>query len=84
MNTLERYQAAKDRAEDLRRRVDKATGSLERLMEELRERFDVDSVEAAEKLAEKLQADLRKKEKAFERAVAKFEEQWSEQFGEDE
>lgn len=79
---VERYLAAKRLAEKAQREQDRAAGVLDGLLTRLSKEFGCDSIELAKKLHIKLQAELKKAELALQKALAAFEEKWSDRLEE--
>jgi len=78
MSDLEKFAALKKKVATMQRNADKAQGALDRLQSELEEEFDCKTIEEAEKLLKRLVKDEKAAGKAFSKALAKFEEDWSE------
>jgi len=76
MTNLDRYQKLKGKADELQREADRAEGALEQLMDKLKDEFDCETLEEAEKLSKKLEKEAKKAEEDFETAIDMFEEKW--------
>ena len=79
MSTLKNLEELKARAEKMRQQADRAQGALEQTKKQLKEEFEVDSVEEAEKLLKKMETKERQAKEEFETAQTAFMEKWGEE-----
>ena len=77
MTTVEKYQKLVNQVETIQRDINRAEGSLSTQLEKLKEEFDCNNIESAQKLLEKLKKDAAKNEKDFQTALENFEDKWS-------
>lgn len=71
---LKEYLLIKKEAEDAQQQADKAEGALEEVMKRLKDEFGCSTLEAAEKEMEKRKKEETKTNKAFKKAVDKYNE----------
>lgn len=71
-----KYMRLKRRAEEVKADADRAAGALEQQMKKLKDEFGCDTLEAAENLLAKEQAELDVFEKEYFAKLAEFESQW--------
>jgi len=76
MISLDRYQELQEAVEQQQRKLDRSKGALSQLEERLKDEFDCGSVKAAEKLVGKLEKEATVAEKAFQKSLEAFEEEW--------
>ena len=76
MSDLQDYIDLKEKVEKLRRESDKAAGALEQAEEQLNKRFNVSTLEEAEKLLDKMKKEEAKIKNQFLEALEGFEEKW--------
>lgn len=77
------FKKRKKAADEARRTRDRAAGQLDAAMARLHDEFECETIEAAEALSGRLERKAAKAEKAYNTAVAEFEEEWGEQLDED-
>lgn len=76
---IEKYQELVRRANKSRKERDQAVGALKQLKQELKTKFECDSINQAEKLLEKLDSEIQAKQKQFENKLKSFEREFNEQ-----
>jgi predicted nucleic acid-binding Zn-ribbon protein len=74
---LKRYEQLKQRADDARRRADKAEGALEKLMEELERDFGYTTLAEAERKLVGLEKEAEAAERDFGKKLEAFEDKWA-------
>lgn len=74
---LSKLAALKDKAEELRRQRDEASGALNELKNRLKAEFGCATLDEASKLLAKLQKQEKEMGREFEAALAAFERKWS-------
>jgi len=79
---VKRYKHLKAEVARLQRDASKAEGAEEQLKRELKETFKVSTLKAAKLLLKQLKAEAEQAEKEFDAAMAKFEEEYGNQFEE--
>lgn len=72
------YKKLKTRVENARATKDRATGQLDAVLERLKKEHGCDTIEAAEKLASKLEKEATAAEEAFDTAATAFEKEYRE------
>ena len=75
---MKEYNRFKDEVDELRAQADRAAGALEQQMARLKEDFACESLEAAEQLLEKLEAEAVEAKQKYEEALEAFQEKWGE------
>lgn len=70
---INQFQQLKDRVERLQRDADRAQGTVDQLYRDLLERFDCKTKKAARRLIAEMEADLQKKDAAYQKALSNFE-----------
>lgn len=76
MIDIKRYQALKRAAEMAKSDADKAQGAFEQMMTRLKNEFGCSSSDEARKQMKKLEEDVERKEKEFNKALQEFEEKY--------
>lgn len=76
MNLLEKYTELKKKEERAKETINKAEGALEQVMTQIKEEFDCDTLQSAEKKLKKEQAQEASIRKEFEEAINGFEKDW--------
>lgn len=76
MSRIKDLEQLKRKAEQLRQQHDRAQGRLEETEKRLKEEFEVDSLEAAEKLLKKLEKEEAAAKEKFDNALEEFNEEW--------
>jgi multidrug resistance efflux pump len=76
MIDIKRYQALKRAAEDAKSESDKAQGAFEQMTARLKSEFGCDSFDDAKKLLKKLEEEMARREREFDKALAEFEEKY--------
>lgn len=66
----------REKADKMRREADRAQGALDQVMKQLREEFSCKTLDEAEKKLQELSKGEAKAKKAFDDALASFEEEW--------
>lgn len=66
----------KKKVEELQRRADKAQGALDGLVRRLEEEFGCSTLEEAQILLEEFEQEEKDAEKAFKKAMRKFQKKW--------
>jgi len=79
MSRVEELSELKDKVEKLRSQTDEAKGSLTTCMDQLKDKFECDTVEDAEKLLEEWEALETELEEDYQEAFDKIRDDWSEQ-----
>lgn len=77
MTDLDKLAKLKKKVVSLQRETDKAQGSLNQLLEQLKAEFDCSDLIEAEALLIVFEAEEKKIGKAFKRAMEKFEKEWA-------
>jgi hypothetical protein len=72
------YERLKKKADKLKAEAERAAGALEQTMARLKDEFGCDSLEAAEKLLEKKEAEKEKAEQKYEEELEAFKSKWGE------
>ena len=75
INTTE-FNRLKRQLKDLQSDVDRADGALEETMKSIESEFDCTTIEEAEKLLEKLEAEAERLDKEFADQLEEFKEDW--------
>lgn len=75
---VDEYQKLKAKADKLKVDISKAEGAYENVMQQIKDEFDCDTLEEAENLLEKLQAQAEEDEQSYNEAVKNFNDKWSE------
>lgn len=76
--TPEEFQRKKKELERLRSRLDRAMGAVDQLIQELKDEYGVNSVEAGQKLLSKLKKQENEQAEKAEQAEKDFNVRWSE------
>jgi len=76
MISIDRYQELQDSVNKKQQKLDRSKGALSQMEERLKNEFDCDSVEQAEKLLKKLEKEAAVAEKAFQKSFEAFEKEW--------
>lgn len=74
--TEDEYRKLRERVDLSRSKAEQAKGSLETLMQQLKEEFECDTLEEAQTLVKDLEKKAARAEKALEQAVATYEAKW--------
>ncbi len=77
MTDLDKLAKLKKKTVSLQREADKAQGSLNQLLAQLKEEFDCSDLIEAEALLVQFETEEKKAAKAFRKAMEKFEKEWS-------
>ena len=75
---LKEFTRLKSKVDELQCRKDRATGALEQLRKQLKDEFDCESVEEAQKLLAKMEKEESKLEKDFDISLKEFNEKYGE------
>ena len=75
MSSLERYNKIKKRTEQAQKKAAEAEGALTQIMKRLKDEFDCDSIEAAEKLLKRKQRATKKLSDELETELANIEDE---------
>lgn len=75
---LAEYERLKKKADKLKAEADRAAGALDQTMKRLKEDFDCDDLEEAEKLLKKKEAAVEKAEQLYEKELTSFKAEWGE------
>lgn len=75
------YTKLKRRVDTARQTRDRATGQLDGVMERLKKEFGCDTIEEAERAANKLEKEAVIAERAFTEAAAAFEKEYGDRLG---
>jgi len=73
---LDKFESLKDKLEEFRRSRDKAQGAYDRLLEDLEEKFDCETVDAGYELLETLQAESEELQNKAQEAWDRFQKKW--------
>ena len=73
---VEQYQKLKKRAEQAKSDADRAEGVLSEQKKKLKAEFNVDTIEAAQELLEKLTVEEKEAEEKYDEELAAFQEKW--------
>lgn len=73
---IEQYKQIKRRAEEAKAAAGKAEGALDQLLGDLHDEFQCNTREAAEALLTQLEDEEQQAQQLFDRALAKFEEDY--------
>ncbi len=73
---LKEFQQLKSNVERLQREADKAEGAYAEQMRRLKDEYDCETIEQAEKLQAKLEKELEVAEQKYQKAADKFEKDW--------
>ena len=76
MMSVTRYNELKQKAEKAKANADRAEGALEQLLKELKEKFDCDSLEDAERLLAELEVLEAEHSRDCDLLLAGFEKEW--------
>lgn len=76
------YKKLKERAKLLANKIARAEGELDAKINQLREEYDVESIEEAKDLLEELKKEQAEAEEDYTKAVAVFEDKWGDLLGE--
>lgn len=63
--------------DDTLRKIEQTKGKKEEILRRLKETFNIDSVEKAEKLLNELKNDLADSQKEYDELLSKFKEKWN-------
>jgi hypothetical protein len=74
---LKEFQQLKNNVARLQRESAKAAGALEEQMKRLKTEFGCDTMEGAQKLLKKLDAEVTTAERQYQTSMAKFQKDWS-------
>lgn len=80
---MDEYNDLEEKHAKLQREVDKASGALEKYMEQLESEHGVKSLEGAQSLLKQMQDNLEKKRAAYDEALKKFKQDWKDRFTEE-
>lgn len=75
---VRKWEKLKSNVDRMRREADRAVGALSSLTKQLEEEFECSTIADAQKLRDKLKADLTTAEESFEKGLVEFEEEWGE------
>lgn len=78
MSDLERLTRVKKRVAEARRKRDQAKGALREVLRRLKKEFGCKDLASAKKLADRLEREAKKAERAFRRDLDQFEAKWKE------
>lgn len=78
MADLKQFAELKSKVEQAQQRMDRAQGSLDQLMKQLKEDFDCKTIEEATAKLKKLKKEESSIEEEFTEAMEKFNEKWQE------
>lgn len=81
MIDLKRFERLKRAVDNAKSEADRAEGAFEQQIKKMKDDFDCDSLEKAEKKAEALDKKASKAEKLYEKALKEFEEEWPDILG---
>lgn len=70
---IDRYKELKAKVDKCQREADRAEGALQQLMGRLKDKFDCETIEQGEELAEKLSREADEAEDLFDMALVVFE-----------
>lgn len=79
---LKEFQRLTEEVGRLQREADKAAGAYDEQMRRLKDEFDCDSIAEAKELLTELESEVTTAEKAYGKAVKKFEKEWADVLGE--
>ena len=79
---LEDYRSLLEDVDQWKTELAKIEGAQQSLLKQLEEKFDCDSLEAAEKLLVKLEQQQVAQEKKFAKMLKEFKDEWQHLFGE--
>lgn len=75
---LDQYKRLKEKADTAKQSYDRAVGAREQLLTKLKEDFDCETTEEAEKKLKKLTAEADELEARYDQLLADWQEQWGE------
>ena len=84
MTNLKRFVQLKEQIDALQRRADKAAGSAETIVRQLKSEFGVKSIEEAKTLLAKMERDEAKAEREYENALRDFEAKYGDMLKEED
>lgn len=70
------FDEIKKKVETLKSSSERAQGALEQTMRKIKEEFEVETLEEAEKLLEKMHSEVDTMKVDFEKKLKEFEEEW--------
>ncbi len=76
MADLKKLTKIKDQVTDLKRSADRAQGAFDRILKQLKDDYDCDSLEEAKDKLSKRRKELKVVEHDFDVAMRKFEKRW--------
>jgi len=79
MAKLDKYLALKRRVESAQQKADQADGAQKEIMKQLKREFGCDTLAEAKKKLRQLEKQESVSKKAFDDALAEFEEKWSDE-----
>ena len=79
MINIEEYQKLKKKSENAKADVARAEGALEQQMQKLKEEFDCETIEEAQKMLRNLEKQEKKAEEEYEKELTKFKEKWKDE-----
>jgi len=79
MAKLDKYLALKRRVESAQQKADQADGAQKEIMKQLKREFGCDTLAEAKKKLKQLEKQESVSKKAFDDALAEFEEKWSDE-----
>lgn len=77
---VERFKRLKQQADDLRAKAQRAAGARDAALAELKSQFNVDTLEAADKLLKELTEEAKLAEDHYNQLFAAFEKEWGAKF----
>lgn len=75
---LQRWERLKSDVDKAKRESDRARGTLDAMLERLKNEFDCDDEEEGKELLKKLTDDLAEAESKFKKSLGDFERKWGE------
>jgi predicted nucleic acid-binding Zn-ribbon protein len=76
MNEAQRFRKLKAEAAEAREELNRAEGALTQIMEDIKKKYQVGTLEQAEKLLVKLERKATVAQRKFRKALKRFEEKW--------
>lgn len=76
MIDLDQYKRLKDKADRAKQDHDRAAGACDQLMSTLKQEYDCDDLEEAERLKKKLTTEMKAAEAEYDEKLAAWEAQW--------
>lgn len=73
------FEELKENVEELKSEKERLKGGMEELMKRLKDEFGFSTIQEAEKALSKLDLDIEKQEKKFQKDLDNFEEEWEEE-----